>query len=157
LSLSHNAHEVYIYDRDLFLRALFVPVAEREKLLTLYALIVELEKIPAAVSEEMIGHIKYAWWHENALGGRSGHPVLEAITSFQLSPDTILSVIEAYRDAYPQPPVDRAKMLETASLALINTPKRWLKAHRIINNHRKRYQKRFYAWLVMKLLTHSLF
>src|SRR5882724_8075260 len=62
--LSHCAEEIRRHDRDRFLAALFVPVEQREALFAACALNIELARIRTAVSEEMLGHIRQAWWEE---------------------------------------------------------------------------------------------
>src|SRR5579864_8087467 len=105
-TLSYCAQEVYRHDRDRFLLSLFVPTVRRETLLALYALNVELARVHAAISEEMIGHIRYAWWQEalEALyaGGRiSGHPVLEALAPAihggHIPSEALMPLVESYR------------------------------------------------------------
>lgn len=165
--LSYCAHEVYTHDRDLFLRSLFVPGPARESLLTVYALIVELEKIRGIVSEEMIGHIRLAWWQENiealyAGKGAHGQPVLEAlgplIASGQLPADVLMKLIEAYRTHFPELPVDREELVRTVSLVMLDSTLQpaWSKADRVICGHGRRFGRRFRFWLIIKLLTVSV-
>ena len=159
--LSYLAHEVYAHDRDLFLRSMFVPPSARESLLAVYALVVELDKIPSIVSEEMIGHIRYAWWQEALEGlyagqGKPGHPVLEAlaplVSSGQLPQDLLMPLIENYRAHFPAPPPDKHALLKTLSLALIPADTGWEKADHLIISHRKRYGRHLRPWLLIKLL-----
>lgn len=159
--LPHPAHEVYTNDRNLFLRSLFVPPESREKLLAAYALVVELDKIHANVSEEMIGHIRYAWWQEmleSLYAGKAtqGHPVLEAlvplIASGRLPKEVLMPLVEAYRAAYPEPPPEKNAIVRDITLALIPEPQKWLKADGIIIKHQKYYGARLRGWLAVKLL-----
>ena len=160
--LSHLAREVYTHDRDLFLRSLFVPADVRESMLAVYALVVELERIPQLVSEEMIGHIRYAWWQEaiEALyesKATQGHPVLEGLTplirSGQFPSGQLISLVKAYRNAYPQPPQGRGMLIRDISLFMVSeAQKSWIRADNTINSHRKRYGNRLQSWLIIKLL-----
>ena len=167
--LSYCAQEVYRYDRGLFLRGLSVPTPEREALLTLYALAVELAKIHDNVTEEMIGHIRYAWWQEAIEGLYTGtqphgQPVLEAlspiIVSGQLPREALLPLVEQYREHFPQVPLELDATIKATSLALIRAMKpeaeaSWSKADGLITTHRKRYGRRLHVWLLMKLLLSS--
>ncbi|QIE54306.1 squalene/phytoene synthase family protein [Pikeienuella piscinae] len=51
-------------DEPRFLAALFAPPARREALFALLAFNLELSKIPATVSEPILGEIRLAWWRE---------------------------------------------------------------------------------------------
>ena len=165
MNISQNAREVYTHNRDLFLRAMFVSPEHREALLTFYALIVELDKIPAGVSEEMIGHIKYAWWDEAIQGlytGKptQGHPVLEGLTPLTSSgvlPQSALTpIIVQYRTHFPQSP-HADEVIVAASRQLIEkldpaSIKRWDRADEIISSHRRRLGAGWNGWLNLKLL-----
>ncbi|TVQ56895.1 MAG: phytoene synthase [Rhodobacteraceae bacterium] len=51
-------------DPDRFLSALTAPEPVRERLFALYAFNLELARIPAVVSEPMLGLIRLQWWRE---------------------------------------------------------------------------------------------
>src|SRR5690349_9388890 len=81
---SYSARLVREHDRDAFLRCLFVPPPQREALLALYALNIELAQVKEKTREEMIGHIRLSWWQENIEAlyeGKppNGQPVLDAL------------------------------------------------------------------------------
>lgn len=70
-------------DEDRWLAAHYAPPAERRRLYALYALHLEIERIPALVSEPQLGEIRLQWWREAIEElGRSGapraHPAIEA-------------------------------------------------------------------------------
>jgi phytoene/squalene synthetase len=144
---------------DLFLLALFVPEAARESLLAVYALDAELAHVHHIVHEEMIGHIRYAWWQEALEAIAQGekpreHPVLVALPS-SITPEC-LKLVEHYRSAYPELPSDRA-IMEEISLAFIraDAPQAeagWRKAKAIIDRHRARFGPRLNFWMHVKLL-----
>lgn len=73
-------------DEARFLAALFAPPEARERLFGLIAFNLELAKIPATVSEPMLGEIRLAWWRE-ALddlfdkGVIRGHEVIAALAA----------------------------------------------------------------------------
>lgn len=73
------------WDHDRLLTALFVSASTQRHWLAVMALNVELSMIRDAVSEVMLGHIRYQWWHDQLadLGQKSdsslGHPVLQAM------------------------------------------------------------------------------
>lgn len=162
--LSYCADMVRAHDRDLYLLALFVPAAKREGLLSLYALATELSHLRHMVSEEMIGHIRYAWWRETlealyAGTPRPGHPVLEALQPqlAQLPQAHLMALVEAYAGPYPQAPQGEDAALETLSLLWLaaHAPeaiKPWRKAHRILTRHRTRHGRKRHSWLLLKLL-----
>lgn len=67
---------------DRYLAALLAPAAARPGLLALSAFLAEIGRIPATVSEPMIGEIRLQWWRDTiaavAKGESSGHPVADA-------------------------------------------------------------------------------
>lgn len=163
---SHVSHEVYAHDRDSFWLSLFVPQAQREGLLALYALNIELKNVHNATSEEMIGHIRYAWWQE-ALDGLyagkvpRGHPVLEmlmrVVDAGHMPQMELELLIEAYRGAYPQLPSDIEELMEKISVVYIRltcpgAEQGWRKAHVVIARHRRKYGKKRSRLLALKLL-----
>ncbi len=71
-------------DEDLFLSFRYARPADRPRLAALFALQVELRRIPSLVSEPPLGEIRLQWWREAldeiAAGGPvRGHPVVEAL------------------------------------------------------------------------------
>lgn len=73
-------------DEARFLAALFAKPEAREQLFALIAFNVELAKIPASVSEPMLGQIRLAWWREAvdelfAGAGPRGHVVMHALAA----------------------------------------------------------------------------
>lgn len=138
-ALSPCADLVRRGDPDRFLSALLAPPDLRERLFALYAFNLELARIPAVVSEPMLGLIRLEWWRESVAmvfeGGRvRDHevvgPLAGAIRAAGLprAPfDRILAARE--RDAAREAPADRAALdahladtggalLELAALAL---------------------------------------
>lgn len=73
-------------DEDRFLAALCAPAAMRERLFALIAFNAELAKIPASVSEPLLGEIRLTWWAE-ALddlfdrGAARGHEAMQALAA----------------------------------------------------------------------------
>ena len=167
--ISYCGQEVYRYDRGLFLRALAVPEPEREALLALYALAVELSKIHDNVTEEMIGHIRYAWWQESVEGLYTGsqphgQPVLEALAPLvaagKLPREALIPLVEEYREHFPLVPPELDLAVKKVSLAVIRALKpdaesSWCKADSLITAHRRRYGRRLHVWLLLKLLASS--
>lgn len=143
--------------------SLFVPLPEREALLAVYALSLELGRIPNLVSEEMIGHIRLAWWQEAVDELYMGHaprgqPVLQAlaavIASEKLPRETLMPLMDAYRESYPDLPAQLQAVFEPIHLALLTQQGQagWHKADAIIRKHRQRYGKGWNGWLIGKLL-----
>lgn len=166
MKLSHCADLVQTQDKDRFLASLFIPAPARESLMTLYALNIELEHVGHAVSEEMIGHIRYAWWQEAIDALYEGkparnHPVLQALallTGF-LPREELNRLIEAYREHFPNAP-DVDGLLDSLSASLLQAQsvdtRGWQKANRVIATHRARYGRGMNGWLSLKLLAAGL-
>ena len=97
-----------------YLAALLAPAQAREALLAIAAFAAELRRIPAAVSDPMIGEIRLQWWRDAlATATASGHPVADAVVAaidrHRLPPALFLAAIEARSfDIYPDPMPDEA-------------------------------------------------
>ena len=70
------------FERDRYLAALLSPRGVREDLLALAAFAGELARIPAFVSEPMVGEIRLQWWRDairaglkDGSGEGGGHPI----------------------------------------------------------------------------------
>ncbi len=159
--LSLNAQSVRTHARDSFLRTLFVPEPAREMLYAFYAFDLELQKIPDNVSEEIIAHIRYAWWDESleACDPR-GHPVLQAlmplVAAGHVSVQSLSGLIDLYRNHYPHQPANDSQREEIAA-ALLRSVRpqaeaRWRRAGAAIARHRARHGKGANGWLALKLL-----
>jgi len=95
----HSMHDSFVHcealvraaDRDRYLSALFAPAEHRGALYALYALHVELSRIPDVVTEPLAGEVRLQWWSEAVYEQRPeemrGHPVANALGE----------VIEQYR------------------------------------------------------------
>lgn len=145
--------------RDRFLMCLFAPKTAREGLFALYALEAELAHIHAMVSEEMLGHVRYAWWDESVQALADGkpprqHPVLKTLARTPVAPEQILVLIERYRSSYPQMPEDTLEMTDAMAESLLagDALEKWSKVKQIITRHRARYGKRRNSWLYVKLM-----
>ncbi len=96
------------HDRDRFVTAMFAPATARDALIALYALNVELARIPATVSEPMLGQMRIQWWRD--LLGRmfdggappEGHPVSQTLTSVLplLDRAAVMTFIDAHEAAF---------------------------------------------------------
>ena len=85
---SETSHEDVIrasaraWELDRYLAALLAPRQVRQDLLALAAFAGEVARIPAFVTEPMMGEIRLQWWREalenTDLATRSGHPVADA-------------------------------------------------------------------------------
>lgn len=166
MKLSYCAQQVYESDRDSFFQSLFIPEEKRDFFHVILALNTELIRIHNNVSEEMIGHIRYAWWYEKieALyegNVTQGHPVLEALKPMidqkLLPKPQLLALVETYRAHYPQMPHDLDVRLNTLCVQLIKqlcpeAKNGWEKAEQIITRHRARHPQGFNGLLSFKLL-----
>ncbi|MCA8887791.1 MAG: squalene/phytoene synthase family protein [Parvularculaceae bacterium] len=75
-----------IEDEDLALALPYAPPARRARLAALFALIHEIRRIPAAVSEPPLGEIRLQWWRDAAdevcaAGPVRAHPVPQALAA----------------------------------------------------------------------------
>lgn len=73
-------------DEDRWLTVQFAPQSERARLLALFSLNHEIERIPRAVSEPPLGEIRLQWWREaidEIVNGKQprGHPVVQALAA----------------------------------------------------------------------------
>ena len=157
-TLSYCGTEVYKDDRDRFLAALFIPAPSREAFFCLCALNLELARIPTIVSEEMIGHIRYAWWQESIeeiySGGKvKGQPVLRALAETKLPQHVVMKLVTIYRDSFPESPPDVDAIFQSLVQTLCpEAEKSWRTAQSIIRKHRYLYDNRREMRLNFKLL-----
>jgi len=79
----YSAESVRSHDRDRWLTATLAPNATRGGLQALYALNLEIARIPELASAPMVGLIRLQWWRESLADAGAGrvrdHPVLRAI------------------------------------------------------------------------------
>ena len=85
-------------DGDLYLCHLFAPAEKRGALLTLYHLYADIARIPASVSDPMVGAIRLQWWRDLldavANGDGRGIPIGEALLVNPLPKDMVLPLID---------------------------------------------------------------
>jgi 15-cis-phytoene synthase len=99
VSITARAHE-----RDRYLSALLGPVEFRADLIALAAFAGEVGRIPAFVTEPMMGRIRLQWWHERIRDQSSGgHPVASAIIATMnrrgLPAHRLIELIDAHEDS----------------------------------------------------------
>ncbi|NBX04347.1 MAG: hypothetical protein EBR02_09895 [Alphaproteobacteria bacterium] len=166
MSITLLAAELRGHNRDRFLQAMFVPPPAREVVIAIYALEMELAHVHGMVKEEMIGHIRYAWWGEAIEGlfdgqPARGHPVLEALRPYiidaKIPKADLLALVAAYREAFPQLPQNGAQLADgvvekTLEALSPKSIKRWARAGKIIAKHRTRHPRGKNGWLAVKLL-----
>lgn len=101
------------HDRPRYYAGLFSPARHRGALFALFALKVEIARIPARVSEPGLGEIRLQWWREAleriANGAPGETPPLaalgEAIAQYRLPAAPLTALIDAHRgDLYADPP-----------------------------------------------------
>lgn len=152
---SYCAQLVHDNGSSQFLAALFLPPEKREELFAVYALDIELAQVHQLVSEETLGHIRYAWWEESVQAIASGHkprehPVLQALTP-ELA-IACLPLVESYRAHFPHFPPESKALDNISIVAEAHASPAWKKAKAIIDDHRQRYGRRKSASLYLKLL-----
>src|SRR5215510_10587645 len=104
-SFAHCEALVRSADRDRYLSALFAPAEHRGALYALYALHIELARIPDVVTEPLAGEVRLQWWSEAVYEQRPeemrGHPVAnalgEVIDQYRLPRRLFDDLIEARR------------------------------------------------------------
>ncbi|MDS9468372.1 squalene/phytoene synthase family protein [Paracoccus sp. MBLB3053] len=76
MSLENCANQLREHDPDRFGICLLAPAAARPKLLTLYALNLELARAPLASNEPLIAEMRLQWWIERLedIGKTAGQP-----------------------------------------------------------------------------------
>lgn len=111
-----------------YLQCAFAP-----ELYPLFALNCELIHVHHSVSEEMLGHIRYAWWAETVAAFDKKHPVIEALAASGIPQDKLLALVNTYREAYPEMPANVEPLLDDA--ISLSDKTRWNKAANIIKTH----------------------
>jgi len=145
------------YDCDRFLQSLFVPEPVRGALLAVLALDAELAHVRAHVREEMLAHIRYAWWEESLAMIADGkkprkHPVLLAIAEYKLDVGVLTPLVQKHRAAYPETITEDVVGALAKTFVPPKSKMAWEKAGTIISNHRVRHGKKWNAWLTIRLL-----
>jgi 15-cis-phytoene synthase len=96
-------------DPDRWLASLFVPQDRRRHIHALYAFSLEIARVREAVSEPLLGEIRFQWWRDAHEGKNAGdaraNPVaaalLDTIARFDLPKAPLLELIQArLRDIY---------------------------------------------------------
>lgn len=93
-------------DGDLYLCHLFAPADRRGALLTLYHFYADIARIPATVSDPMVGAIRLQWWRDLldavANGDARGTPIGQALLAHPIAKDRILPLIDGREVALPE-------------------------------------------------------
>lgn len=109
------------FDHDRFLAVLLAPEEHQKALCALYAFNVEMARIPQAVSEPMLGEIRFQWWHETleslTPAIAPGHEIAEALGDSlfdgSVAPGDLLPLIAAHKQALAETaPPDLAALVE---------------------------------------------
>ncbi len=91
------------WEQDRYLSALLAPRAVRQGLLALAAFAGEIARIPAFVSDPMMGEIRLQWWREAVESSdpttRSGHPVADAVVATARRHDLPVGLLIGFIDA----------------------------------------------------------
>jgi 15-cis-phytoene synthase len=99
------AELVRVHDRDRYIATLFAPDDKRDDLFALYAFACEVSRIPALVSEPMIGEIRLQWWLDTLTAIKANqtvdHPVAQSLAvitrSYDLPIEHLANFVEAWR------------------------------------------------------------
>ena len=114
-------------DGDLYLTHLFAPAAHRDALMTVYYAYADIARIPAAVSEPMIGAIRLQWWRDvfdMVQKGQAGDsPIGAALLATQMDDPDFLALIDGREreldEAAFATPAARAEMAAEIGPALM--------------------------------------
>lgn len=91
------------WEQDRYLAALLAPRAVRQDLIAVAAFAGEIARIPAFVSEPMMGEIRLQWWRdalENTdLTTSSGHPVADAVRDAAVRHAVPMGLLMGFIDA----------------------------------------------------------
>lgn len=106
-NLEYSKNLIRIVANERRLQLSFLPPELQKKAIAYYGLDAELKHVHQHVSEEMIGHIRYAWWREelDKLGeAHQKHPVLALLAESGLPVTQLIALVDSYRDVWPQLP-----------------------------------------------------
>jgi phytoene/squalene synthetase len=107
-------------DGDLYLCHLFAPADSRPALLTLYHFYADIARIPASVSDPMVGAIRLQWWRDLLAavekGDARGTPIGEALLLTPLAPSDALCLIDGREAALPEGTRSLPELEEEAAL-----------------------------------------
>lgn len=93
------------FERDRYLSALLAPAAVRDDLIALAAFAGEIARIPASVSEPMVGEIRLQWWRDTLDAAlrtgisATGHPIADALAGTMRRHRLDASLIHGLLDA----------------------------------------------------------
>lgn len=119
--IAYCQNEVLLHDRERYMCVLLMSAQAQEALWVLLAWNLEVAKIADSVSQEMLGHIRFAWWREAFEELAEGKPVrqhiilpqlAEIITAYQLPFEPFLQIIEARAHDLEEKPFDSLEQLE---------------------------------------------
>lgn len=99
-AFAHCSDLVRRRDEDRWLSANYAPRAQRNALLALYALHLEVARVPSLVSEAPLGEIRLQWWREavdEIAEGKSprAHPVAQALGAAALVENRTRDAVDA--------------------------------------------------------------
>ncbi len=105
-ALSHCAEQLRSSNHDRFLCTLFAPPDRREALTALFALDIEISRIPETVTEPLMGQIRLQWWRDSfdaAFDGRPpSQPVFAALAAPLTRGDVARDLLTRYFEAWAE-------------------------------------------------------
>ncbi len=107
-SQQYCADLVSVQDEDRWLACGYASAPLARSLIALYAVQIELRRVPAAVSEPPLGEIRLQWWREAFAEIRQGkparaHPVVEEIAATGLGAPALQALVDEAIDARARP------------------------------------------------------
>ncbi|MEZ5690372.1 MAG: squalene/phytoene synthase family protein [Rickettsiales bacterium] len=158
---SHYCVQVKNQRYDFFVSLMFIPSHLREVAVAICALDIELMSIHSNVKEEMMGHIRYAWWQEAIESIKNGEiraqPLIQALARAEINEDIVIPIINSYRENFPDKPSNSDNILrDTIKKYLLSKAdkkeiKKWEKSVSIINKHNAKHGNKK-NWLLLSRL-----
>lgn len=143
------------------LAVLLLPEKFRAPVAAVMALDLELRLIAVKVQEEMIAHIRYAWWREGLEALEQGkppraHPVLQALAQHKLPLEILQKSVDEAQERWPEHITSLLPPTREACEALLaENPKAQRLLHKAmtgVERHEARYGTRKKPLLALKLL-----
>ena len=96
------------FNKDLYYLCLLAPTDKKERAMALFALHAELTKVYTRVSENMLGLIRYQWWHDEidkcfqSQTNQVTHPILCQLLKYKksLSKKVLFDLINSHKSFY---------------------------------------------------------
>ena len=120
-------------DRDLWLATLYAPADRRKHLHAIRAFVLEVEQIPAKVTQPLLGEMRLRWWGDaleaSESGGARAHPVADALVdtldAYEISRERVASFLDASMANLYDDPLETVTALLAYCDRVAAEPLRW--------------------------------